>query len=117
MNFKRKDGTRHSSDEMIAAQRRFRHHVRTPRNSRGRIHREECVFCVQFKEDQKTISEAHHLDYKEWWRVTWLCFSHHRKVDHGSLKVRIRHIWDYSSLLIRRTGRPTGKKSTAEAPF
>lgn len=81
--------------EKIRVARRFRHHVRTKRNPRGRIRREPCQVdgCGEEK------SEAHHIDYSKPFVVVWLCFTHHRHVERKKLRIKKRWIWDYSSLL------------------
>lgn len=83
-------------ERRLRCRRRFRHHVRTPvSNPKGRIHREPCCRCGERE------AEAHHLDYENPFRVAWLCSSCHRKVDHGSLNLRQKDIWDYSGLVRR----------------
>lgn len=79
----------------IRARRRFRHHVRSGWNPKGRIHKESCCKCGDWN------AEAHHLDYHEPFVVVWLCASCHRKVERKVLKVYKRDIWDYRSLLLQ----------------
>ena len=76
-------------------QRRFRHHIRTNWNPKGRIRREICAFC----ENPHLPTEAHHVDYTRPFLVVWVCTSCHRRLEHGSLRVRKRDLWDYSSLV------------------
>jgi hypothetical protein len=47
-------------------------------------------------------AEGHHPDYTKPFRVLWVCTSHHRMVDHGSLKFTKLDLWDYSSLINQR---------------
>lgn len=75
--------------------RRFRHHVRTKHNPRGRIRREPCCLCGGLA--RKT--HAHHVDYTETFKVVWLCFTHHREVERGLHKIKGSMIWDYTSLV------------------
>ena len=75
---------------------RFRYHVRTRCHPQGRIHRESCGFCAA------PYAEAHHVDYAHPFRVVWACVSCHRKIEHGSLRIRQKHVWDYSSVVRRR---------------
>ncbi len=94
--------------------RRFRYHVRSSYNPRGRIHREPCVFCGKRK------AEAHHPDYEKAFLVVWACDSCHRKIEHKTLKIGKRHLHDYSSLIVQRPGGTrTGipQKYMEEAPF
>jgi hypothetical protein len=106
-----RDGGRWNSDEKIRVSRLFRHHVRTPSNPLGRIHRESCWFCVQnaLKGGYPRLEHlppvaGHHVDYARPFRVVWCCESHHRQVDHGTLQVPQRAICDYSSLVVVRPG-------------
>lgn len=99
------EGKRWARAEMSRCQRRFRQHINRPSNPRGRIHRLPCAFCTLDQQD--TPSEAHHIDYDRPFVVVWVCFSHHRQLDHGSLTVRNRDIHDYSTLLMP-VARPGG---------
>lgn len=105
--WKKKDGSRWNSHERTRVARRFREHVRTTKNPRGRIHREPCVLGG---EDHGT-GEAHHVDYSKPWVVMWLCRPCHRRVERGEVKLDKRWIrrrlWDYSSLVIQR---PRGQR-------
>jgi hypothetical protein len=83
---------KHPGKERVA--RRFRHHVRTPRNPRGRIQREPCGFCPD-----PNPAEAHHLDYSRPFLVVWSCEDCHRAIEQGRVRVLARHTWDYSSLI------------------
>ena len=87
--------------------RRFRHHVRTTWNPKGRIRREPCQFCgaeesTWGKARKAGPIEAHHVDYAQPFLVVWVCFTCHRKVDRGELKILKRHLWDYTSLVQQR---------------
>lgn len=84
--------------EKERAANRFRKHIQTPHRPNRRVVRRCCVFC-SYAESAQRPSEAHHPDYSKWWLVVWVCPQHHRMVDHGSLKVLKRHLFDYSSLL------------------
>lgn len=89
----------------------FRRHVRTPeKNPNGRIHREPCPFCtregrpvlVEFVKGVEAYvprTEFHHIDYNNPFLGVWCCNSHHRRIEHGSVTVRKRDIWDYSSVV------------------
>lgn len=46
---------------------------------RGKLLRQPCEVCSNPK------SEAHHADYSRPLEVAWLCFKHHREVEHGQL--------------------------------
>ena len=78
------------------AGRRFRHHVRTATNPKGRIHREAC-----FWHPDRT-GEFHHLDYDLPFKGVWCCTFCHREIDHGTRKVPKRAVCDYSSLVRSR---------------
>ncbi len=45
----------------------------------GRLRREPCEICG----DEK--SQAHHSDYSKLLEVQWLCFAHHREIEHGQV--------------------------------
>lgn len=97
----------------------FRRHVRTPRkNPRGRIQRQPCPFCVRAEivrlsgeysrssavriatDDVRACdSQFHHLDYNNPFLGVWCCNSHHRKIEHGTVSIHKRDIWDYSSVV------------------
>ena len=118
MNWKKSDETRWNNAERDRVSRMFRHHVRNPSHPRGRIHREACHW------HPNVVGEAHHLDYAHPWRVVWAGGEEcgcHRRIDHGSLKVPQRAIWDYSSLIeavakpgLRRTKRRNKHEVEAE---
>ena len=90
--------------------RRFRGHVRTPSNPRGRIHREKCAFCPQEPVlVPSPIGEipavgAHHVDYARAFLGVWLCEKCHRAVERGELRILKRHLWDYTSLVPTKQG-------------
>jgi len=46
---------------------------------KGLLTRLPCVYCGSPK------SQAHHHDYRKPLEVTWVCFEHHRKHEHGQL--------------------------------
>jgi hypothetical protein len=103
------DGACWNTREKQRIAERFRSHVRTKSNPRGRIHREKCYFCTREYPNPEEWphlprADAHHVDYARPFVVAWLCFRHHRAVDHGrALPPTALH--DYFSLvapLIRR---------------
>lgn len=99
--FRTNEGERHSSREQIRVQQRFRWHIYTPRNPRGRIIRpSRCWKCP--RKAGKTPIEAHHIDYAQPFVVAWLCFSCHRRVEAGTLKLYSRDLHDYTSLINHR---------------
>ena len=108
--WKNKAARRWNSVERTRIARRFRHHVRTDWNPKGRIHRDFCAACLD-EGEQTWVTEGHHIDYDRPFVVVWLCFRHHRQVDHGSLRIKQRWIHDYTSLV------PVRKKLWADAPF
>jgi hypothetical protein len=92
----------------------FRHHVDTPCNRRaGRscaIIRQPCWFCLQeeietialaLAEDPEYIPAAlrngqfHHQTYRRPFYGVWVCYSHHRMVEHGSIEVPLEATRDY----------------------
>lgn len=85
-------------------ERRFRGHVQTLSNPKGRIVRLPCAF---FVDCGSYVAEAHHIKYEPDWTfiVVWTCASCHRKVEYGSLRVGKRQICDYTSL-VRNILRP-----------
>jgi hypothetical protein len=92
-----------NSPEKERVAKRFRAHVRTPSNPKGRIHREKCFFCKReypLPEEWPHLprADAHHVDYSRPFVVAWLCFRHHRAVDHGR-KLPPTALHDYSSLV------------------
>ena len=97
----------------VRCARRFRYHVNTRSNPRGRIFRLPCVFCPLDRGTQQP-SEAHHVDYAKPFLVAWLCEVHHRMVDHGSLKLQARMLCDYSGLVVQR--RAAQKPTVVEEP-
>lgn len=90
----------HPEQERIA--RRFRQHVRTAGNPRGRIHREDCGFCLDAGD--AVLGDAHHPDHARPYVVVWVCVQHHRMLEHGGLRIYKRHVFDYTSLVWQRTG-------------
>lgn len=92
-----KDSERWNDPSQIRVARRFRHHVRTTSNPRGRIHREPC-FNIRECGSTKP-ADAHHVDYNQPFLVLWVCVNCHRKVDHNSLKFKKSDLWDYSSVV------------------
>ncbi len=92
-------------------ERRFRGHVRTTANPKGRVVRMPCTFC------DFPAAEAHHLRYEPDWAfvIVWACQSCHRKIEWGTLKIREKDISDYSSL-IARVGRPGGRAENRREP-
>lgn len=124
-------GRKWNSAERQRIARRFRHHVRTSSNPRGRIHRELCFFCVENaltggypRLEHLPLAAAHHIDYARPFVVVWCCDSHHRKIDHGALCVPLKAICDYTSLIEtvakygkRRDGPILPKTGTDDTPF
>lgn len=98
--------------DKVRAARRFRHHIQTPSNPRGRVVRLPCVFCP-LEEALNRFSEAHHPNHKIWWVVVWACERCHRMIEHGSLRVLKKHLFDYSSLLLIR---PNGHRENRPSP-
>lgn len=92
-------------------ERRFRHYILCNSNPRGRIVRLPCTFCGDM------AAEAHHLKYEPDWAfiVVWTCVSCHRKIEHGSLKVRRKHVYDYTSL-VASVARPGGRVENRREP-
>jgi hypothetical protein len=78
------------------AARRFRHHVRTAWNPKGRIYREPCFSCAH------ESSQAHHPDHAHPFRVVWVCNECHRDLEDGRLSFGKRDVWDYTSLVVTR---------------
>lgn len=91
-------------------ERRFRHHVLSLSNPRGRIVRLPCTFCAF------PAAEAHHLRYEPDWVfiVVWACLSCHRRMEYGSLKILQKHICDYSSL-VRNICLPGARREALDA--
>lgn len=93
------DGTPWGKPWCKLVSRRFREHVRSPKNNpNGRIIRMPCHFHKGWD------GEAHHPDYSRTWAVAWLCVPCHRRADHDTLRITETMIWDYSSLIIQRPG-------------
>jgi hypothetical protein len=92
-------GARWNRLDRIRAERLFRAHVDTPSNRRAgrscRIIRLPCHWHPEI------VGEAHHIDYTRPFVVAWvggICGCH-RRIDHGSLKIPRRAIYDYTSLI------------------
>lgn len=78
--------------------RRFRYHVRTPKNPRGKILRPDfCPFC--WPDEPTGRVEAHHPDYSKPFVVVWGCEGCHRRFEYGSIKIKPKDLWDYTSLV------------------
>jgi len=92
-------------------ERRFRHHIQTPSNPKGRIVRLPCAFCAF------PAAEAHHLKYEPDWAfiIVWACISCHRKLEYGSLKIGARQICNYTSL-VSNISRPNGRAENRREP-
>lgn len=95
-----------SSQEMRRVQRLFRAHVAMPSNPLGRIVRRTCWFCTvnALKGGYPRLEHLppapfHHLDYARPFLGVWCCDSHHRQIDHGALRVPLRAVCDYTSLI------------------
>lgn len=128
-----KSGTRWNQRDRIQVARLFRHHVRTPSNPRGRIHRECCWFCLETARrggyplaEHLPLAPFHHIDYARPFVGVWCCDKHHRMIDHDSLRVPARAIHDYTSLIEapgvgRRGGRRNNvipfKRAGSDVPF
>ena len=65
--------------------------VASARNSK-RLHLKPCVICGQTK------VEAHHFDYRNPWRIVWLCRAHHR-MQHTKYKGKEQHLGQLHLLL------------------
>lgn len=111
--WKTKEGKRWGRADRDRATRLFRAHVDTPSNFRAgrscRIKRQPCYFCVQevlakhgrsASIEHLPLVDAHHVNYNHPFAVAWTCVSHHRKIDHGALRVPRRAIMDYTSLIM-----------------
>ena len=81
--------------------KRLRSHIRVLSQPTARIHREVCFS----RHDQQTDSEAHHVDYSRPFLIVWACRSCHERIEAGLLNYRLRDLWDYSSLVIKRETR------------
>lgn len=95
-----------SSQEMRRVQRLFRAHVQMPSNPMGRIVRQTCYFCRLTAMrggyphlEHLPPAPAHHVDYAHPFKVVWCCDSHHRQIDHGALRLPLKAICDYTSLI------------------
>lgn len=137
--WKTKEGSRWNKAKRIRAARLFRAHVDTPHNRKVnrscRIQRERCWFCVQNaraggypQEKHLPLAPFHHLDYDRPFLGVWTCDSHHRKIDHGALRVPQKAMRDYTSdvalvskrgLLseVRRTAALRATGTDSEVPF
>jgi hypothetical protein len=104
---------RWNSADRIRVERLFRAHVQSRRNPTGRIVRLPRVFWggVRGRWPQPQPADclgepadAHHVDYDAPFRIVWLCFKCHRKVEREKLKITPRMVCDYTSLVanIRR---------------
>jgi hypothetical protein len=94
-----KPGERWQRADRIAVARRFRSHIDTPSNRRRnkscRIQRRNCHWHPYVE------AEGHHVDYNWPFVVVWVGLSCgcHRKIEHGTLKIPRKAIWDYTSLI------------------
>ena len=93
---------RWNSRDKQRVEEQFRRMVRTPKNPGGRIRREPCPFCVReylpgMVPDRD--SQFHHLDYRNPFLGVWCCNSHHRRIEHGTVTVLKKDVWDYSSIV------------------
>jgi hypothetical protein len=113
-SFLTKDGRRWQRADRIRVARLFRAHVDTPSNRRRgrscRIQRRDCHW------HPGVTAEAHHVDYARPFAVVWagLLCGCHRRIEHGTLTVTRRAIWDYTSLIEGPFGiaRPGGRAET-----
>lgn len=107
---------------------RFRRHVRTASNPRGRIIRpnkcQKCPRCIGqlYAGGSKVQIQACHINYLRPFLVIWLCQGCHRKLERGTLEFKKRELHDYESLVhARRTrwieNRRGGVGSAVEVPF
>lgn len=91
--------------------RRFRKHVRTASNPRGKIIRPDCCSRCPRKTGQLYNSGGHveiqacHVDYRKPFLVLWLCQGCHRRLEQNTLTVRKRDLYDYSSLVCTKPHR------------
>ena len=95
---------RWNSRDRQRTEERFRRHVRTPKkNPDGRIERQPCPFCLREYlpglAPQDDRIQFHHLDYGNPFLGIWCCNSHHRKIEHGTVSVLKKDVWDYSSVV------------------
>lgn len=95
--FRDSDGKRVYTSDHIRVTRRFRYHVSSRYNPRGRIHRQLCVFCPP--NEQKSLSQFHHIDYNLPFAGVWVCVSCHRKIEAGTLTIKPRMVHDYTQLV------------------
>ncbi len=95
----RPDGARWNAADRVRVSRLFRGHIDTPSNRRRgkscRIQRRTCFWHPDVE------AEAHHIDYAKPFVVVWagLKCGCHRKIDHGTLKIPRKAIFDYTSLI------------------
>lgn len=85
--------------DMARCSRRFRQQLWSPNHPERRIHR--IYRCINWRRcGQKDVqTEAHHPDYSNPYVVVWCCRSCHRCIESGSLKVKARWVYDYTSLV------------------
>lgn len=92
---------------------------RSPSSSLRRVQDTETAFgSRELWKFLTQLSEFHHLDYKNPFLGVWCCFSHHRKIEHGSVTVWKRDIWDYHSVVApflrkRIVGLPSSEANAA----
>lgn len=97
----------------VRVARRFREFVMAPKKPRGVIVRLPCCMCPIYEANDRPI-EAHHIDYKRWWLVVWVCPAHHRQLDHAASRAAMMRLvdpsWicDYGSLVRNRKRLPYG---------
>ena len=88
--------------DIVRMQRRFRYHVRTRYNPRGRIVRpKRCAFHSKrcWFQDPDRIPEAHHPFHDEPFVVVFVCLRHHRAVERDPSMIRPEHIRDFTAIV------------------
>lgn len=108
---------RWNSAHQIRVSRRFRYHVKTKYNPKGRIRRERCSWCLTKELKRSRYPQAHHVDYDFPFLVVWCCEPHHRMIERGEIKIRKRDLWDYSSLVRAQPQLWVGQDGERIVPF
>lgn len=94
-----REGERWAPVDKVRCARRFRGHVQTFSRPHARIAKINiCPHCKG--RDQTSITEFHHPDYGRPFFGTWCCYSCHRRLESGSLKMTWRTTYNYESLVL-----------------